>query len=367
MTRIVGRVVTPDGVLERGCVAIEGDRIASVATAGTDHSGQWIVPGFVDIHVHGGGGFTFTTADPEQAAGAADFHLRHGTTTLLASLVSAPYPLLLDAVRAYTPLVRARTIAGIHLEGPYLSHERCGAQNPAYLRDPSGSELEGLLKEGPDAIRMMTLAPERAGALDAIEWLVRHGVVAAIGHTDATYEQTLAAVEAGATVGTHLYNGMSPPHHRRPGPVFALLASPTVTCELVPDGVHMHDGALRFATTYAGPGRIAFVTDAISAAGMTDGVYELGGQKVIVAGNTAHLARNGSLAGSILTMDAALRRSVDIGLSIVDVCRMLSTTPAAAIGLAGETGALRSGLRADLVVLDEDLNVSRVMRAGRWQ
>src|SRR5439155_14724606 len=206
---VAGRVVTPKGVLERGYVRIDGDRIGAVGRGvrRTAEHAPWILPGFVDMHTHGGGGYTFTTGEPESARGAAEFHLRHGTTTLLASLVTAPYELMLAATKAYGPLVADGTIGGIHYEGPYLSHARCGAQNPAHLREPSTVELSALLDAGRGAVRMVTIAPELPGALDAIRLLAANGVVAAVGHTDATYDQTRAAIEAGATVATHLFNG----------------------------------------------------------------------------------------------------------------------------------------------------------------
>ena len=364
--RVTGRVVTPAGVLDNGVVSVSRGRITSVTESASVHSGRWIVPGFVDIHVHGGGGYTFTTGDPDEARGAAAFHLRHGTTTMLASLVSSPFELMLAATKAYAPLVAEGVLAGVHFEGPYLSRIRCGAQNPAYLRDASVAELGTLIEAGGGTVRMVTLAPERPGALESIDLLVRHGVVAALGHTDATYEQTRAGIAAGATVGTHVFNGMRPPHHREPGPVFALLGAPSVVCEFVADGHHLHDGALAFATSVTGPDRAALVTDAMAAAGMPDGAYDLGGQQVTVSGGVARLTEGGSIAGSTLTMTAALRHAVHIGLSIVDACRMVSTTPANAIGLGTEVGAVRTGLRADLVELSEDLEVVRVMRAGKW-
>jgi N-acetylglucosamine-6-phosphate deacetylase len=213
-----GRVVTPHAVLDDGIVEVEGERITAVRPAepgdSTYRRDGWIVPGFVDLHVHGGGGSSFTTGEAAAARGAAQFHARHGTTTLLASLVTVSPAALWEAVVALGGLVEEGLIAGLHLEGPYLSLARCGAQNPAYLRDPDLDELAGLLEVGP--VRMMTLAPELPGALDAVRLLVERGAVAAIGHTDATYEQTLAAVEAGASVATHLYNAMRPVHHRDP-------------------------------------------------------------------------------------------------------------------------------------------------------
>jgi len=228
---------------------------------------------------------------------------------LLASLVSSPYELMQAAVKAYAPLVEEGVLAGVHFEGPYLSELRCGAQNPKFLRDPSTRELTELIDIGGGTVRMVTLAPERPGALEAIDLLVRHGIVAAIGHTDATHEQTVAGVAAGATVGTHVFNGMRPPHHRQPGPVFALLAAPSVVCEFVPDGAHLHDATLQFATSVTGADRAALVTDALSAAGMPDGGYDLGELSVDVVDGVARLAGSRSIAGSTLTMAAGLRRA----------------------------------------------------------
>ncbi|GIJ28131.1 N-acetylglucosamine-6-phosphate deacetylase [Micromonospora qiuiae] len=363
--RVNGKVVTPTGVIRQGCVEVRGDRITAVAEYPSIRDGHWIVPGFVDIHTHGGGGHTFTTGDAESARAAAAYHLNHGTTSLLASLVSAPFELMRSATTAFAPLVRQDVLAGIHFEGPYLSAARCGAQNPEFLRDPSIDELTELLKLGEGTVRMVTLAPELTGAIEAIGLLTGQGVVAAVGHTDATYEQTCAAVAAGASVGTHLFNGMRPVHHRDPGPAVALLTAPNVFCELVADGVHLHEGTLTFAVATAGPERCALVTDAMAAAGMPDGEYELGGQAVTVADGQARLA-DGTIAGSTLTMDAALRHAVAVGMPVPDAVRMVSTTPALAVGLGDRVGALTAGLRADLVVLDDELNVVRVMRAGEW-
>jgi N-acetylglucosamine-6-phosphate deacetylase len=362
---ITGRIVTPDGVVT-GNLRLAGDRLGAIESGPDGRHDGWVVPGFVDMHTHGGGGHTFTTADPAEARGAAAFHLRHGTTSLLASLVSGPFEQMLAAAAAYRPLVAAGVLAGIHYEGPYLSHARCGAQNPQFLRDPSMEELTELIAVAGGTLRMVTIAPERAGAIEAIKLLAAHGVVAAIGHTDGSYEEILAGVAAGATVATHLFNGMRPVHHREPGPIVALLDSPTVTCELIADGVHLHDGSLAFAAHAAGPGRSALITDAISATGMPDGEYDLGGQPVAVTDGVARLTRDGSIAGSTLTMDAAFRRAAGAGLSIVDVARMAATTPAQAVGLGDEVGALIPGHRADLVILDDQLRVQRVMRAGKW-
>jgi N-acetylglucosamine-6-phosphate deacetylase len=361
--RLRGRVVTPTQIIENGEVRLDGDRIAAVVrTRGTVTDAAWILPGFVDMHVHGGGGHSFTTGDPDAARGAASFHARHGTTTLLASLVTAPIEHMRQSTVDFQPLVEDGTLAGLHYEGPYLSAKRCGAQNPDHLRDPDPAELATLLDLG--GVRMVTIAPELPRALEAIALCVHRGVIAAVGHTDASYEQTMAAVAAGATVGTHVCNGMRPVHHREPGPVVALLDAGTVVCEQIPDGIHLHDGMLRHAIHSAGPDRIALITDAIDAAGMSDGSYELGGQAVSVANGVARLNPGGAIAGSTLTMADGLRRTVQSGVSIVDASRMASGTPARALGFDGELGAIAVGRRADLVLMDDAFNVTDVLRAG---
>ncbi|WP_018351887.1 N-acetylglucosamine-6-phosphate deacetylase [Longispora albida] len=355
------RIVTPDGIVN-GRLVTDGGLIAAVEEQGGS-GGHWVVPGFVDIHNHGGGGHTFTTGEAAEARLAAEFHLKHGATSIVASLVTSPPELMSAATAAFRPLVGDGTLAGIHYEGPYLSEIRCGAQNPDYLRHPDLDELAALINLGGGAVRMVTIAPELPGALAATKMLADAGVAVAIGHTDATYEQTLAMITAGASVGTHVFNGMRPPHHREPGPVFALLRAPAIVCEFVADGVHLHDGTLTFAAGVTGPERAALITDAMAAAGMPDGSYELGGLSVDVAGGVARLSHNGSIAGSTLTMDAAFRRAVHAGLSIIDVCQMAATTPARAVGLH-DRGSLTVGARADFLVLDDSLRILEVHKAG---
>jgi N-acetylglucosamine-6-phosphate deacetylase len=366
MSRTIrGRVVTRERVIESGTVRIEGDRIVDVDTApdGGQPDAAWIVPGFVDVHVHGGGGHSFTTGEAGAAREAAAFHGRHGTTTMLASLVTAPYELMHAATVAFADLIADGTLAGVHYEGPYLSATRCGAQNPAYLRDPDLDELATLLDLG--GVRVVTIAPELPNALAAIELLVSRDVIAAIGHTDATYDQTRAGLAAGARLGTHVCNGMRPVHHREPGPILALLDDTAAVCEQIVDGVHLHPGMLRHVVRTAGVDRVVLVTDAMAAAGMPDGDYELGGQQVWVRGGVARLTRDDSIAGSTLTMDAALRNAVHSGISAVDAVAMASTIPANVLGLAQQVGRVAPGLRADLVLLDEEFQVMSVVRAGQ--
>ncbi|MCP2262326.1 N-acetylglucosamine 6-phosphate deacetylase (EC 3.5.1.25) [Streptoalloteichus tenebrarius] len=369
-----GRVVTPEGVLDDGWVAVDGERIAAVGSGPApeehtrgevvDLAGQWVVPGFVDIHCHGGGGASFGSADPEQVIAAVAAHRAHGTTTMLASLVTEPIPELARQVAVLAELAEDGVVAGVHLEGPFLAAARCGAHDPALLRPPARDDVRTLLDAGRGAVRMCTLAPELDNAVEAVRQLVDHGVIAAVGHTDATEAQVRPAVDAGATVATHLFNGMRPLHHREPGPIGALLDDERVTVELICDLVHLAPTVVRLAARHAGAGRTVLVTDAISATGAGDGSYRLGDLEVTVRGGEPRLA-DGSLAGSTLTMDAAFRNLVrSCGLSVVDAAWASATRPAALLGLAERTGAVRAGLAADLVVLDADLRPTQVLHRG---
>jgi N-acetylglucosamine-6-phosphate deacetylase len=214
---------------------------------------------------------------------------------------------------------------------------------------------------------MLTIAAELPGALDTIREAVANNVIAALGHSDATYEQTIAGIEAGGSVATHLYNAMPPLHHRDPGPIAALLEDERVTVELINDGVHAHPAMVRLAYDVAGPGRTALITDAMAAAGAGDGVYGLGTMKVDVTGGVARLAEGGSIAGSTLTMDVAFRRAVqEVGLSLSEAAEIASLTPARVLGLADRLGSVSVGKQADLVVLTDELEVAGVMRQGAW-
>jgi N-acetylglucosamine-6-phosphate deacetylase len=366
------RVVQGDQVVDGGWIRWEGERFAEV---GRGHlpvdqhlsvDGRLVVPGFVDIHVHGGGGGSFTTGSPEEGAAVAHFHRRHGTTTLLASLVTAPFPDLLRQISALAELVDDEIVAGLHLEGPFLSSARCGAHPPNLLRAPTRAALEQLLCHRPGAVRMMTLAPELDDGIDAVAQLAAAGAVPAIGHTDATYDVAHAAVDAGARVGTHLFNAMRPIHHREPGVVVALMERPEVVVELINDGLHLHPWLVRWVVATVGEDRAALVSDAIAAAGADDGLYALGGSTVRVRGGRAELVDGSSLAGSTLTMDVAFRRAVQCqGLTVVAAARAAATTPATLLGL-DDVGRIAPGRLANLVVLAEDLTVRAVLCRGSW-
>jgi N-acetylglucosamine-6-phosphate deacetylase len=371
-----GAMVLEQGVCRPGWVETSGGRIISCGSgvaprpADIDLPEALVVPGFVDIHAHGGGGASYTDGNDADILRAAMFHRSHGTTTTLASLVTASPADLLAAVRALADSTRAGTVAGIHLEGPWLSAARCGAHDPKQLRDPAPAEIDALLTAGGGAIRMVTLAPERAGSSDAITRLIDAGVVVAVGHTDAAYEQTRHAVELGATVGTHLFNAMRPVHHREPGPALALLEDARVTVELIADGVHVHPAMQRAVIEAAGADRVALVTDATAAAGLGDGEFRLGAVQIDVVNQVARVRGTSTIAGSTATMDQLFRTAAGLGsdrdAALAAAVQMTSTTPARALGL-DRVGSLRAGADANLVVLDRHLQVTGVMADSQWQ
>jgi len=376
-----GRVVTPEGVLSPGWIRLAGNVIDAAGPGAatdqpglpvTDLHGAWVLPGFVDMHVHGGGGTSFTEGPADDARRAAEFHRGHGSTTIVASLVTAPLADLEARAAMLAGLAREGVIAGIHLEGPFLSAARCGAQDPRHMITPDVAAFERLHAAAAGHLRVITLAPELPGSAALIKAAVRGGVIAAVGHTDATADITSAAVDAGASHATHLFNGMRPLHHREPGPVGALLDRHEVTCEVIADGVHLHDTVIRLAARASGPGRLVLITDAMAAAGMPDGRYRLGSMLVDVAGGVARLAGAaaadpvGAIAGSTATMAGVVRHAVVAGLPVTDVAAAASTTPARVLGLGDRTGALGPGLDADLVVCDEEFRLRAVMRHGEW-
>jgi N-acetylglucosamine-6-phosphate deacetylase len=385
-------VVQPGGILSPGWIRVRGGRIDAVE-GGPPPSGPvtrraaWVLPGLIDMHVHGGGGASFTEGGVAEARHAAAFHRAHGTTRLLASLVTAPVDDLERRCDMLSALAGEGVIDGIHLEGPFLSAARCGAQNPRYLLAPDADVFSRLLDASRGWLRMITIAPELPGALGVIEAAAEEGVIVAAGHTDASASEVDLAVRAGVSHATHLFNGMRPLGHREPGPPGALLdhagaSGGAVTCEVIVDGTHLHDATVRLAARAAGPGGLVLITDAMAAAGMPDGDYVLGELAVTVSGGVARLAAppppsvgpdrettppTGSIAGSTATMELVVHRAIaQAGLPVGDVAAAAASTPARRLALGGETGALRPGLSADLVLLDDGFRLQSVLSRGEW-
>ncbi|MEV6022359.1 N-acetylglucosamine-6-phosphate deacetylase [Streptomyces sp. NPDC052036] len=363
------RVVLPTGIVDDGRVVVEGTRITDTPPPDAetvDVRGHWLVPGFVDLHNHGGGGASFSgTAD--DILTAVRTHRLHGTTTLVASTVTDDMDVLVRQAGLLSELAEQGDIAGIHFEGPFISPCRKGAHSEKLLRAPDPAEVRKLIDAARGRARMVTLATELPGGIDSVRLLAEHGVIAAIGHTDATYEQTVEAVDAGATVATHLFNAMPPLGHRTPGPIAALLEDERITVELIDDGTHLHPASLQLAFHHAGAARVAFITDAMDAAGSGDGRYMLGPLEVEVTDGVARLVQGGSIAGSTLTLDRAFRRAVTVDrLPVQDVVAAISANPARLLGVYDRVGSLEPGKDADLVLLDEEFALKGVMRRGAW-
>ncbi|MGW0826532.1 N-acetylglucosamine-6-phosphate deacetylase [Streptomyces sp. NPDC002845] len=364
------KVVLPTGIVNDGQVIVEGAQItghAPEAAETIDLRGHWVVPGFVDIHNHGGGGASFTSGTVEEVLKGVHTHRLHGTTTLVASTVTGDMDALAQRAGLLSELAEQGDIAGIHFEGPFISPCRKGAHSEELLRDPDPAAVRKLIDAARGRASMVTLATELPGGIDSVRLLAEHGVIAAVGHTDATYEETVAAIEAGATVATHLFNAMPTLGHRAPGPIAALLEDERVTVELINDGTHLHPASLQLAFHHAGRERVAFITDAMDAAGFGDGRYMLGPLEVEVADGVARLVEGGSIAGSTLTLDRAFQRAVTVDrLPVEDVVAALSANPARLLGMDDRVGSLEPGKDADLVVLDAEFGLKGVMRRGEW-
>nr|WSZ96700.1 N-acetylglucosamine-6-phosphate deacetylase [Streptomyces sp. NBC_00857] len=364
------RVVLPTGIVDGGRVIVEGRRIAGAAPADAvtlDLPGHWVVPGFVDTHNHGGGGASFTSGSVNDVLKGVRTHREHGTTTLVASTVTGEMDFLAHRAGFLSELVEQGDLAGIHFEGPFISPCRKGAHSETLLRHPDPAEVRKLVDAARGTARIVTLATELPGGVESVRLLTEHGVIAAIGHTDATYEQTVEAIDAGATLATHLFNAMPPLGHRAPGPIAALLEDERVTVELINDGTHLHPAALELAFHRVGAGRVAFITDAMDAAGFGDGRYQLGPLAVEVREGVARLVEGGSIAGSTLTQDTAFKRAATVdGLPVEDIVQAISVNPAKLLGMYDRIGSLEPGKDADLVVLDAGFTVKGVLYKGEW-
>lgn len=355
-------VVTTDGVKDNHCIEVENNRIFAINDSCKAPEflsiDQTLIPGFVDIHSHGGGGFYFSDRETANIVQARASHRIHGTTTMLASLVTEPIGILAEQIRRLVPLVESGEFAGIHLEGPYLSPERKGAHQLSLLRSPTIDELAALIDAGEDSISMVTLAPELEGGIEAVSYLSSRGVKVALGHSQADAATTQRALDAGATLITHFSNGMPKPAEGAGTIAEVALNTPGLPLELILDGVHISNQILETIRGAASL-RSILVTDAMSAAGCGDGQYSIGALDVEVRGGIARLTSNQSLAGSTLTMDRAFKNFIEAGASLVEAVDAASTLPAKVLGL-GEVGSISIGKLANFLSLNSELEISPV-------
>jgi N-acetylglucosamine-6-phosphate deacetylase len=336
-----------------GLVAGTGTGAAPRADSTTTARGT-VVPGLVDLHAHGALGHDFAVCSADEARAAAGHHGRRGTTTLTASIATGPITATVDALTRLRALVADGTVAGLHLEGPWLAPGRRGAHRSDLLHAPTPTEVDTCLSAADGTLRIVTLAPELPGALDATRRLVAAGVVVAIGHTDATADQARRAVDAGATLVTHLFNGMPPLHHRAPGPVGVALTDERLLLECILDGHHL-DPLTIDLVRHAAPERLVLVSDAMSATGCPDGDHTIAGSAVSVRDGVALLADGSSLAGSTITVADAARRLLDAGAPLAEVVAAGATRPARVLRLPAP---LTIGAPADFLVIDA--------ADGRW-
>ncbi len=378
------RILTPLEEIVNGVILVEGGRIAAIGhrdeirvpPGAADYSaaGLTVVPGFVDVHIHGAGGHDVMEANTRALDHIASTVARHGTTSLVATTVTAPLDETCRSLKGIARYIRGREkpeenpglaaeILGMHLEGPFISNARRGVHPLDALQKPSAEILGKFLEASDGLIRILTLAPELPSAVPLIEFAVAAGLVVAMGHTDADYEQSRAAIRAGARHAVHMFNAMRPFSHRDPGVIGAILTDPEVTAEIIADGVHVAGPAIQVLLGAKGFDTVLLVSDGIAATGMPDGNYRLGNFEVTVKEGVARNAE-GKLAGSTLTLDRALRTVVALGVPLLEAVRMATVLPARRLGLAGKKGILAVGADADLVALTPDLRVAGVMTRG---
>jgi N-acetylglucosamine-6-phosphate deacetylase len=371
------RIVTPFRIIEHGTLLTDGPTIAEIGstdevtipadTRKIDVGGDWLTPGFVDLLVHGGGGHGFADMSKEALENISEFFFRHGTTGMLAALYSKSEPEMIADVRRISQFIHKSpkgNVWGIHLEGPFINSELHGAMKADYLWKPDLHAWERLFAASEGAIRLMTIAPELTGVEAIMRAAARHGVVLSIGHSKASYQEVLNAIDNGAAHVTHMFNAMPVFHHRNPGVVVAALLHNELKIELIADGIHVHPAVMKLLYNIKGDGGIVLITDSIRASGMKDGKYTFMDQSMTVKEKRAYLA-DGTLAGSTLTMEEAVRNMVQlIDVPVTNAVRMASFNGAKVLGLSHRKGILAVGKDADLVIMNKDFNVRMTVFEG---
>jgi N-acetylglucosamine-6-phosphate deacetylase len=370
-----GTILTPLEQLIGHALLIKGDEISAIIpdhqsleepdSHRIDASGMWVTPGLIDIHTHGADGHDTMDATPEAMAGFGKFLARHGVTSYLPTTITAAQRDIqnaIDNIEHFRSEIDGARIAGIHLEGPYLNPAHRGAQPVALIRKADPEEYSTWIEH--DLVKLMTVAPEINGVLDLIAAGQQHGLEFAVGHSGATYEVMQEAADRGMRQATHTFNGMLGIHHRRPGTVGSVLTDDRIYAQVIADGVHLHPAIIQLIVKAKGISKTILISDSMRATGLEDGEYDLGGQRVRVERSIARIP-SGSLAGSTLTLDAAIRNTMDFtSLSFPEVLPMATTVPAEAMGWDEQVGVLKPGVRADVVCFDADIVPRLVFVAG---
>lgn len=369
-----GKVITPDGIID-GSVGFENGVITDVFVGGSENN-YYIAPGFIDIHIHGGGGHDFMDGTEEAFLGAAKMHASHGTATLLPTTLTCPDDELFHSFDIFRKVQKDELYGdmfyGMHLEGPYFSINQAGAQDPKYLKNPQKEHYEEILKRGEGIIARWSVAPELENALELGDRLKELGICASMGHSDALYEQVLEAVKHGYTHLTHFYSGMSALTRKRgyryPGMIESGYMIDELLVEVICDGKHLPHSMLKYVFTAKGVDKCALVTDAMRGAGMTEGKTILGslenGQECYIEDGVAKMPGGEAFAGSIATTDRLVRNAVQAGASLADAVKMMTSTPASIIGIK-DRGEIVAGKRADFTVFDNDINIVAVISGGK--
>jgi len=378
-----GRIITPNRIIDGGSVVVSNGKITAVSehdieipeAIALDAGGKYISPGFIDIHVHGGGGHDFMDNTVEAFLEIARIHARHGTTAMLPTTLTSSKADLLETLKVYEAAekknINGSQFIGMHLEGPYISPAQCGAQDPRYIRDPDPEEYKEILA-GSSAIKRWSAAPELPGAIEFGKYITGKGILAAIAHTDAIYEEVSTAFENGYTLVTHLYSAMSGVTRRNAfryaGVIESAFLIDEMDVEIIADGIHLPTPLLQLVCKIKGPHKIALITDAMRAAGMPPGESVLGslknGLKVIVEDDVAKLPDRSSFAGSVATMDRAVRTMLAAGIPLLEAVRMAAATPARIMNL-GNKGSIIEGSDADIVIFDDNIHIKMTMIKGK--
>lgn len=379
-----GKVITPDDILEGYAVGIADGKIESVKKKNEippdscfdkviDAGENYVSPGFIDIHNHGNNGHDVMEGTCEALSSMASFHISKGVTSFLATTMTDSIPKTKKVIKTVSDYINAQyrdekykksEVLGLYLEGPYFSMDKKGAQPGEYIKLPDIKELDEFINISNNKVKIVSMAPELEGVLDAVDFLRDHGITVSAGHSNAKFDEMNTAIEHGVTEATHIYNGMRSFNHREPGIIGASLTDKRVHCEMICDGIHIHPAAMKMVYMMKGRDGLILISDAMMAAGLQDGKYKLGIQDVYVKGSEARL-KDGALAGSVLTLNKAVYNVVHlVGVPLLDAVKMASLNPAQAAGCADTKGSIEKGKDADIIIFDKNVKIKEVIKKG---